>query len=345
MWGCVLAVHADLSITLAYTGCHASVWFAARRWASGPVIRSTFVTPYKDDTMTATLLDGKQIAEQIRGELAGQVGEFVEQRGIRPTLAAILVGDFAPSEVYVRNKEKACQRVGLDSRVHRLGSQTSEQELLQLIERLNQDSSVHGILVQLPLPGHIREACILDAIAPLKDVDAFHPENVGLIAQGRPRYLPCTPHGISQMLSRAGISTRGKHAVIVGRSDIVGKPMALMLMNRNSTVGPDGANATVTVCHTQTADLAAVTRSADLLIAAIGRPKFITAEMVKPGAVVVDVGINRTDAGLVGDVDFEAVREVAGYLTPVPGGVGPLTVTMLLVNTLAAAQRQLDATA
>lgn len=290
--------------------------------------------------MTATLLDGKQIAEQIRSELTDEVTAFIDQFGIRPKLVAILAGDFGPSEVYVRNKEKACQRVGLDSQVHRLGNQTSEQELLRLIERLNQDSTVHGILVQLPLPRQIDEARVLDAIHPLKDVDAFHPENVGLIAQGRPRYLPCTPHGISQMFHRAGISVSGKHAVIVGRSDIVGKPMALMLMNRNSTVGPDGANATVTVCHTRTADLAAVTRSADLLIAAIGRAKFITADMVQPGAVVVDVGINRTDSGLVGDVDFEAVKEVAGFLTPVPGGVGPLTVAMLLVNTLEAAKRQ-----
>jgi len=190
------------------------------------------------------------------------------------------------------------------------------------------------------LPGHIRESRVLDAIDPLKDVDAFHPENVGLIAQGRPRYLPCTPHGVSQLLHRSGITTRGKHAVIVGRSDIVGKPMALMLMNRNSTLGPEGANATVTVCHTQTPDLADVTRRADLLIAAIGRPKFINASMVRPGAVVVDVGINRTEAGLVGDVDFEAVKELASFITPVPGGVGPLTVTMLLHNTLEAAKRQ-----
>ena len=291
--------------------------------------------------MTATLLDGKQIAEQIRSELTGDVTAFVDRCGIRPALAAILVGDFAPSEVYVRNKEKACQRVGISSQVHRLAKETSEADLLRLIEQLNQDRDVHGILVQLPLPGHIREARVLDALGPLKDVDAFHPENVGLIAQGRPRYLPCTPHGISQLLHRSGIKTRGKHAVIVGRSDIVGKPMALMLMNRDSSVGPDGANATVTVCHTQTAGLADVTRRADLLIAAIGRPKFITAEMVKPGAVVVDVGINRTEAGLVGDVDFEAVKEVASFLTPVPGGVGPLTVTMLLYNTLQAAKHQL----
>ena len=291
--------------------------------------------------MTATLLDGKQIAEQIRNELTGDVTAFVDRCGIRPALAAILVGDFAPSEVYVRNKERACQRVGIRSQVHRLAQETSEPDLLRLIDQLNQDRDVHGILVQLPLPRHIREARVLDAVHPLKDVDAFHPENVGLIAQGRPRYLPCTPHGISQLLHRSGIKTRGKHAVIVGRSDIVGKPMSLMLMNRDSSVGPDGANATVTVCHTHTADLAGVTRRADLLIAAIGRPKFITGEMVKPGAVVVDVGINRTESGLVGDVDFEAVKEIASFLTPVPGGVGPLTVTMLLYNTLQAAKRQI----
>ncbi len=290
--------------------------------------------------MTATLLDGKQMADKIRTELTAEVAAFVEGSGVRPALAAVLVGDFAPSEVYVRNKEKACQRVGISSQVHRLGGETSEAELLRLVDQLNQDREIHGILVQLPLPGHIRESRVLDAIDPLKDVDAFHPENVGLIAQGRPRYLPCTPHGVSQLLHRSGITTRGKHAVIVGRSDIVGKPMALMLMNRNSTLGPEGANATVTVCHTQTPDLADVTRRADLLIAAIGRPKFITASMVRPGAVVVDVGINRTEAGLVGDVDFEAVKELASFITPVPGGVGPLTVTMLLHNTLEAAKRQ-----
>lgn len=291
--------------------------------------------------MTATLLDGKQIADQIRTELTKEVTTFVKRSGVQPALAAVLVGDFAPSEVYVRNKEKACQRVGIRSHVHRLGKETSEPDLLQLIQQLNQDPGVHGILVQLPLPDHIRQSHVLDSIHPLKDVDAFHPENVGLIAQGRPRYLPCTPHGILQLLHRCGIKTRGQQAVIVGRSDIVGKPLALMLMNRDSSVGPDGANATVTVCHTQTAGLADVTRRADLLIAAIGRPKFVTAAMVKPGAVVVDVGINRTAAGLVGDVDFEAVKEVASYLTPVPGGVGPLTVTMLLYNTLQAAKRQI----
>lgn len=295
--------------------------------------------------MAAVILNGKQIAEEIRHELAGDVAAFIGRCGVQPGLAAILVGDVAASQVYVRNKEKAARQVGLNSQVHRLDSRTSERDLLDLIEQLNGDRTVHGILVQLPLPDHIRPARVLDAIAPEKDVDAFHPENVGLIAQGRPRYLPCTPHGISQLLHRSGIPTRGKRAVIVGRSDIVGKPMALMLMNRDSVVGPDCANATVTVCHTQTADLVDVARSADLLVAAIGRPKFVTADMVKPGAVVVDVGINRTESGLVGDVDFEAVKQVAGYLTPVPGGVGPLTVTMLLVNTLAAAKRQVDCAA
>ena len=291
--------------------------------------------------MTATLLDGKQIAEQIRGELTREVTAFVERCGVPSCAGGDSGRRFCAQRGLRKNKEKACQRVGIRSQVHRLGKETSEAELLRLIEQLNQDRDVHGILVQLPLPGHIRESRVLDAVHPLKDVDAFHPENVGLIAQGRPRYLPCTPHGISQLLHRSGIKARGKHAVIVGRSDIVGKPMALMLMNRDSSVGPDGANATVTVCHTQTADLAGVTRRADILIAAIGRPKFVTADMVKPGAVVVDVGINRTEAGLVGDVDFEAVKEVAGFLTPVPGGVGPLTVTMLLYNTLQAAKRQI----
>lgn len=295
--------------------------------------------------MTAIILNGKQIAEEIRHELAGDVAAFIGRCGVQPGLAAILVGDVTASQVYVRNKEKAARQVGLNSQVHRLDSRTSERDLLDLIAQLNRDRTVHGILVQLPLPDHIRPARVLDAIAPEKDVDAFHPENVGLIAQGRPRYLPCTPHGISQLLHRSGIPTRGKRAVIVGRSDIVGKPMALMLMNRDSPVGPECANATVTVCHTQTADLVDVARSADLLVAAIGCPKFVTADMVKPGAVVVDVGINRTESGLVGDVDFEAVKQVAGYLTPVPGGVGPLTVTMLLVNTLAAAKRQVDCAA
>jgi methylenetetrahydrofolate dehydrogenase (NADP+)/methenyltetrahydrofolate cyclohydrolase len=285
-------------------------------------------------------LSGKTIAGQIREELKQQSDQFISQTGVKPTLAAVLVGDDPASQVYVRNKQRACERVGLDSRLHRLAAETSEQELLTLVSELNEDRDVHGILVQLPLPPAIDEARILDAIHPLKDVDAFHPENVGLISQGRPRYLPCTPHGVQQILHRSGIPVSGKHAVIVGRSDIVGKPMAMMLMSRKSAMGADSANATVTVCHSRTADLAQVARQADILIAAIGRAKFITADMVKEGAAVVDVGINRTDEGLVGDVDFEAVKEVAGYITPVPGGVGPMTITMLLHNTLLAAQAQ-----
>ena len=290
--------------------------------------------------MVATILDGKGIAKQIRAELAEETSAFVEAHGVKPVLAAVLVGEDPASEVYVRSKQRACERVGLGSHLHRLPADVTEQELLDLVTRLNEDASIHGILVQLPLPGHICESRVLDLIDPLKDVDAFHPQNVGLISQGRPRYLPCTPHGILQLLHRCGITVSGKHAVIVGRSDIVGKPMAMMLASRSSSTGPEGANATVTVCHSRTADLAAITRQADILIAAIGKAKFITAEMVKPGAAVIDVGINRTDEGLVGDVDFDSVKQVAGHITPVPGGVGPLTVTMLLYNTLNAAKQQ-----
>ena len=290
--------------------------------------------------MVATILDGKGIAKQIRAELAEETSAFVEAHGVKPVLAAVLVGEDPASEVYVRSKQRACERVGLGSHLHRLPADVTEQELLDLVTRLNEDASIHGILVQLPLPGHICESRVLDLIDPLKDVDAFHPQNVGLISQGRPRYLPCTPHGILQLLHRCSITVSGKHAVIVGRSDIVGKPKAMMLASRSSSTGPEGANATVTVCHSRTADLAAITRQADILIAAIGKAKFITAEMVKPGAAVIDVGINRTDEGLVGDVDFDSVKQVAGHITPVPGGVGPLTVTMLLYNTLNAAKQQ-----
>jgi methylenetetrahydrofolate dehydrogenase (NADP+) / methenyltetrahydrofolate cyclohydrolase len=290
--------------------------------------------------MTATILDGKAIADQIRSEVAVEVQSWTAAHGIKPCLAAVLVGEDPASEIYVRNKQRACEHTGLESRIHRLPADASESDLRAMVDRLNSDQHVHGILVQLPLPSHFHESTILDNVHPLKDVDAFHPENVGRISQGRPRYLPCTPHGIQQLLHRSGISVSGKHAVVVGRSDIVGKPLALMLMNRDSTTGPAGANATVTVCHTRTADLSNFTRQADILIAAIGRARFVTADMVKPGAIVIDVGINRADEGLSGDVDFEAVKEVAGYITPVPGGVGPLTVTMLLYNTLLAAKLQ-----
>lgn len=288
--------------------------------------------------MPAKILDGKRIAEQIRGEVAEQVTGFKAATGVTPCLAAVLVGADPASEVYVRNKRLACDKAGIESRLQRLPAETSPGNLLALIGQLNADPTVHGILVQLPLPRAIDETQILDAVDPAKDVDAFHPENVGRISQGRPRFLPCTPHGVQQLLHRSGIEVAGKHVVVVGRSEIVGKPMAMILLNRHSPLGPTAANATVTVCHSRTADLASLTRQADVLIAAIGQPKFITAEMVKPGAAVIDVGINRTADGLVGDVDFDGVLPVAGYLTPVPGGVGPLTVAMLLHNTLQAAR-------
>lgn len=290
--------------------------------------------------MSAVLLDGKAIAKEIRGELKQQVADFTKRCGVTPTLAAILVGDDPASQVYVRNKERACERAGINSVLHRLPIDTSQDDLLALIAQLNEGLSTNGILCQLPLPKHIAEQKILDAISPAKDVDAFHPENVGLIVQGRPRFLPCTPHGVQQILSRSGITVSGKHVVIIGRSEIVGKPLAMLLVQRDSDLGAEAANATVTLCHSRTANLEEITRTADVLVPAIGRPKFVTADMVKPGAVVIDVGINRTDEGLVGDVDFDAVREVAGYLTPVPGGVGPLTIAMLLQNTLTAARQQ-----
>ena len=290
--------------------------------------------------MTATLLDGRQMAQQLHDELRTRVVRFREARGVTPCLVAVLVGDDPASQVYVRNKRRACERVGIESRLVRLSRDTRLETLLERIARLNAESPVHGILVQLPLPSGIDAARVLDSIDPLKDVDAFHPENVGRLSQGRPRYLPCTPHGVQQILHRGGIPVAGRHAVVLGRSDIVGKPLAMLLAARDSALGPDCANATVTVCHSRTPDLAEHTRRADVLIAAVGRPRFVRAEMVKRGAAVIDVGINRTDEGIVGDVDFEAVREVAGQITPVPGGVGQLTVAMLLHNTLAAAEFQ-----
>ncbi|MGC3969449.1 MAG: bifunctional methylenetetrahydrofolate dehydrogenase/methenyltetrahydrofolate cyclohydrolase FolD [Pirellulales bacterium] len=284
--------------------------------------------------MTAQLLDGKSLAKTIQAEIAVEVADFIENNKITPCLATVLVGADPASEVYIRNKRQACERCGMESRHHSLPAETTEAELLELVQKLNRDDGVHGILVQLPLPKQINEQAILTAVNPAKDVDCFHPENVGLLVQGRPRFLPCTPHGVQQLLVRNGIETAGKHVVVVGRSDIVGKPLANMLVQK----GP-GADATVTVCHSRTRDLPAVTRTADILVAAIGKARFITAEMVRPGAVVVDVGINRTDAGLCGDVDFTAVAEVASHITPVPGGVGPLTITMLLKNTLTACRQ------
>lgn len=288
--------------------------------------------------MSAEIMDGKAISKEIQAEIAVEVTQFTQSSGVTPCLAAVLVGDDPASEVYVRNKHRACERVGIASQMHKLPTSTTEEELLELIAELNSSTDVHGILVQLPLPEGIDTLRVLDAVNPHKDVDAFHPENVGLISQGRPRFLPCTPHGVQQIIDRCGIEMTGKHAVIVGRSDIVGKPMSMLLTARNSTRGPQAANATVTICHSRTKDLAAVCRTADVIIAAIGVAEFITADMVKPGAVIIDVGINRTEKGLVGDVDFDGVSEVASHITPVPGGVGPLTVTMLMYNTLKAAK-------
>jgi len=286
--------------------------------------------------MTAHILDGAALARQIRAELADEVVDFIENNVATPTLAAVLVGADPASEVYVRNKRRDCDEVGIQSQLHRLGPDATQKQLLTLIAKLNKDEEVHGILVQLPLPEQIDSRAILEAVSPLKDVDAFHPENVGRLVQGAPRFTPCTPSAVQQLLVRNNIPIAGRHVVIVGRSDIVGRPLAIMLSQR----GP-GGDATVTLCHSRTPDLAAITRQADILVAAVGRPGLITGDMVRPGATVIDVGINRTDAGLVGDVDFASVSAVAGHITPVPGGVGPLTRVMLLVNTLVAA-RQLE---
>ncbi len=282
------------------------------------------------------ILDGKKIAEDIRAGIAEKVAELKKTRGIVPCLAAVLVGNDPASQIYVANKEKACEKVGIESRLIRLPETTTTDELLELVQKLNGDFGVHGILVQLPLPKGCDELKVLDAVDPKKDVDAFHPENVGLISQGRPRFLPCTPYGVQQMLVHSEIDPSGKHVVILGRSDIVGKPAALIFVQKAK-----GANATVTIAHSQTKNLAEITRQADILIVAIGKARFVTAEMVKPGAVVVDVGINRLpDGKICGDVDFEAVKEIAGAISPVPGGAGPLTIAMLLLNTLNAAKMQ-----
>ncbi|EKK03153.1 bifunctional 5,10-methylene-tetrahydrofolate dehydrogenase/ 5,10-methylene-tetrahydrofolate cyclohydrolase [Rhodopirellula baltica SH28] len=296
--------------------------------------------------MPATRLDGKKIAAEIRSEVAADVETFVSGGNPPPQLAAVLVGEDPASQVYVRNKERACAKAGIASRLDRMPAATTQAELLAKVAELNADPAVSGILVQLPLPSKanggtgIDERAVLDAIDPIKDVDAFSPVNVGLLMQGRPRFLPCTPHGIVQLLHRTGIETSGKHVVVVGRSDIVGKPMAMMLAQKDSTCGPAVANATVTIAHSRTSNLTEICRQADILIAAIGRPEMITAEMIQPGAVVIDVGINRVGDKLVGDVAFDEAEAVASAITPVPGGVGPLTIAMLLHNTLMAAKMQ-----
>jgi methylenetetrahydrofolate dehydrogenase (NADP+)/methenyltetrahydrofolate cyclohydrolase len=289
--------------------------------------------PEKGITVTAQIIDGKALAARVRAELSEQVELFRRQTSIAPHLAAVLVGADPASAIYVRGKQRACEKTGIKSTLHQLTAETTQDELLTLVAQLNDDAGVHGILVQLPLPPQIDEKAVLDAVSPMKDVDAFHPTNAGLISQGRPRFLPCTPAGIQQILLESGTPIEGAHAVVLGRSEIVGKPMAMLLMQKG-----DAANATVTVCHSRTRHLAEITRTADILIAAIGSPRFVTADMVKSGAVVIDVGMNRVDGKLVGDVDFEAVCEVASAITPVPGGVGPMTIAMLLCNTLTAAQ-------
>lgn len=294
--------------------------------------------------MPGNIIDGKEIAEAMRAELGSRV-EALKNRGVTPGLTVILVGEDPASQVYVRMKGKACEKLGMRSDTIKLPAETSEAELLAEVERLNGDDEVHGVLVQFPLPDHIDSTRLIETISPEKDVDGFHPVNVGRVARGDPRgFRPCTPYGVQEMLMRSGVDPEGQHAVIVGRSDIVGRPMASLLMIKGRA-----ANATVTVCHSRTRDLGEVTRLGDILIAAMGRPEFISGGMVKPGAVVIDVGVNRVDDPdtekgyqLVGDVKFDEAREVASAITPVPGGVGPMTITMLLYNTVQAAEQWLS---
>jgi len=288
--------------------------------------------------MTARRLDGRELAGRIEAELAGRVADFNRTAGRPPRLVVVLVGDVAASASYVKSKAAAAARVGIDAEVIVVPASVTTTELVDLVAAIGRDERgpADGLLVQLPLPDHVDAVAVLDAVPPGRDVDGFHPENAGLLSQGRPRFIPCTAAGVRRMLIDAGIETAGRHAVVVGRSDIVGKPLALLLAGR----GP-GGDATVTLCHSRSGELAIWTRQADILVAAVGRPRLITAEMVKPGATVIDVGINRIEeqgrSRLVGDVDQDAVAGVAGALSPVPGGVGPLTVAMLLENTLQAA--------
>ncbi len=278
----------------------------------------------------AKIIDGKEISAQIRAEIFEKVKEYNARTGNLPGLAVVIVGENPASQVYVRNKKRACEQVGFNSWVYELPESTTQEELNALIDKLNDDANVHGILVQLPLPKHLNEEEIILRIKPEKDVDAFHPYNVGRITIGNPKFLPCTPAGIMELLHRSNIEISGKECVVIGRSNIVGKPMALLLLSENGTV---------TVCHSKTRDLKEVCKRADILVVAIGKADFVTADMVKEGAVVIDVGMNRNaDGKLTGDVDFASVSEVASYITPVPGGVGPMTITMLLQNTLRAAE-------
>jgi methylenetetrahydrofolate dehydrogenase (NADP+)/methenyltetrahydrofolate cyclohydrolase len=293
--------------------------------------------------MAAQIIDGKQVAADMRAELKNEVAKLKE-KGIVPGLGVILVGEDPASQSYVTAKERTCEDIGIYSDDNRLPAETSQEELIALVERMNKDPKIHGILVQLPLPKHLNEAEVLLKIDPAKDVDGFHPMNVGKMVVGEKAFLPCTPHGVIQLLIRSGVKIEGAEVVIVGRSNIVGKPLANMLIQKNAT-----GNATVTVCHTRTKDLDSHTKRADILIAAAGRPNTITADMVKEGVVVIDVGVNRVEDAtkkkgyrLVGDVDFEAVKEKASLITPVPGGVGPMTITMLMYNTVESAKRAFE---
>ena len=294
--------------------------------------------------MAAKIIDGKKIAAQIREELQKEIDELKSRHGVTPGLAVVLVGENPASQVYVRNKNKAAHDIGVYSQQHNLDASTPEQELLALIDQLNQDPKIHGILVQLPLPDQIDEKKVLNRIHPDKDVDGFHPMNLGRMMVGEPMFLPCTPYGVQKLLVYSNVDTEGKHVVVVGRSNIVGKPVANMLLQKAKD-----ANATVTVCHSRTRDLPSVTRQADILIAAIGVPEFVTGDMVKEGVVVIDVGVNRIEDAsapkgtrLVGDVKFDEVSKKAAAITPVPGGVGPMTITMLLFNTVQSAKNTLE---
>jgi methylenetetrahydrofolate dehydrogenase (NADP+)/methenyltetrahydrofolate cyclohydrolase len=281
--------------------------------------------------MTARMIDGKAIAQQFREEFRVRVARLAAS-GVRPGLAVVIVGDDPASKVYVRNKALACEAIGMHSEVHAMSADTDQEHLIRFVRMLNENDTIHGILVQLPLPRSIDARAVIEAIAPEKDVDGFHYHNVGSLVVGESAFYPCTPWGVMKMLEHEGVAVEGKHAVVVGRSTIVGKPMALLLLN---------AGATVTICHSKTRDLAAMTRQADILVAAVGKARMITADMVKPGAVVIDVGINRLpDGKLAGDVDTAAVAQVASAITPVPGGVGPMTIAMLLGNTVKSAERE-----
>lgn len=283
--------------------------------------------------MTAQLIDGNTLSRQLRESVSQRVAALKAQ-GVTPGLAVILVGDNPASQVYVRNKVKACEDTGMHSVLEKYDATLTEAELLARVDALNNDPSIHGILVQLPLPAHMDAHKVIEAISPAKDVDGFHVASAGALMVGQPGFWPCTPYGCMKMLESIGYNLRGKHAVVIGRSNIVGKPMALMLLQQN---------ATVTVCHSATPDLKAMTLQADVIVAAVGKRNVLTADMVKPGAVVIDVGMNRNDEGkLCGDVDFAGVKEVASHITPVPGGVGPMTITMLMVNTLESAERSLS---